>query len=121
RSAGFIGPGRQSPPNALRAASGRGIDMAAHRSQVLEPGIVRAADLVITMDARQAREIRERFGKPSWQVLLLGDFDPVSSHGRTIMDPVDLSVEVFDGVYARIEQCARELARAILGSSGALA
>ena len=116
-SAGFIGPGRQPPPNALSAAAGRGIDMTNHRSRVLEPGLVRHADLVITMDLRQARDICQRYGKPPKQVVLLGDFDPKSSDGRTIMDPVDLPVEVFDRVYARIEQCAEQLAGAILGVS----
>ncbi len=117
-SAGFIGPGRQPPQNALQAAAGRGIDMTDHRSRVLEPAIVQGADLVITMDARQARDICERFGKPPGQVVPLGDFDPGSSDGRTIMDPVELPVEVFDRVYARIEMCAEQVARAILGASG---
>lgn len=119
RSAGFIGPGRQPPPNALAAAAGRGIDMTEHRSRVLDPEMVRAADLVITMDARQAQDIRERFGKAPRQVVPLGDFDPTASGARTIMDPVEHPVEVFDQVYARIEQCAKQLAGAIIGSSAA--
>ncbi len=117
-SAGFIGPGRQPPANALLASAGRGIDMTDHRSRILEPGIVQAADLVVTMDARQARDICQRFGKPPGQVVLLGDFDPSASQGRTIMDPVELPVETFDRVYARIERCAEELAGAILDGSG---
>ncbi len=116
-SAGFIGPGRQPPPNALQAAAGRGIDMTDHRSRLLDADSVRAADLVVTMDVHQARDISQRFGKPPKQVVLLGDFDPRSSDGRTIMDPVDLPVEAFDRVYARIEQCADQLVRAILGSA----
>lgn len=117
-SAGFIGPGRQPPPNALQAAAGRGIDITEHRSRVLEPAIVRAADLIITMDACQARDICHRYGKPPGQVVPLGDFDPDSSDGRTIMDPVEFPVEVFDLVYARIEKCAEQVASAVLGSSG---
>jgi low molecular weight protein-tyrosine phosphatase len=115
-SAGFIGAGRQPPANALLAAAGRGIEMADHRSQLLEPELVRTADLILTMDARQARAIRERFGKLQAQVVLLGDFDSGSPNQRTILDPVDMPVDVFDSVYQRIERCVAVLASTMLGA-----
>src|SRR5262249_49103056 len=57
-SAGFIGPDRASPPQALDAAARRGIDMSAHRSQLLKDRLVRGSDLVVVMAADQARGIR---------------------------------------------------------------
>jgi low molecular weight protein-tyrosine phosphatase len=113
-SAGFIGPGRKPPENAIQAASGRGIQMEDHRSQTLGPDLVRAADLVVTMDVHQAREIRERFGKARDRVVLLGDFDPRGSGERTITDPVDGPLELFELVYARIERCADVLGGEVL-------
>lgn len=112
-SAGFIGPGRQPPANALQAAASRGIDMTDHRSQMLEPELVRSADIILTMDAAQARSICERFGKPASQIFLLGDFDPGTPAQRTIPDPVEMPVEVFDAVYTRIDQCTAVLARTV--------
>ena len=117
QSAGFIGPGRQPPANALQAAASRGIDMTDHRSQTLEPGLVRSSDIILTMDAGQARAICERFGKPASQVFLLGDFDPGAPAQRAIPDPVEMPVEVFDAVYSRIDQCTAVIARTVATAS----
>lgn len=113
RSAGFIAPGRKAPPQAIAAAAARGHDLAEHRSRVLDAASVGDADLIVTMDAAQARAVRTRFGKPAPQVVVLGDFDSAPGERRAILDPVDQPVETFARVYARIDRCAAGLSAAV--------
>jgi len=112
-SAGFLGPGRRSPPEAVAAAARYDIDLSAHRSELLTAHGARAADLVVVMDAAQRRQVCDRFGRSERDVLVLGDLDPEPGDGRTIRDPVSQPLAVFEEAYARIERCARELERAI--------
>ena len=112
-SAGFVGPGRPSPPHAVAAAGPYGVDLSTHRSELLTPNRVGAADVIVVMDPAQRREICDRFGRARRDVLVLGDFDPDPVEARTIRDPVEQPLVVFEESYARIERCVRELARAI--------
>jgi protein-tyrosine phosphatase len=112
-SAGFVGADRPPPPEALAAAARRGIDLSGHRSRPLVGPLVAAADLVVVMDAAQRRAVCDRFGCPPGAVIVLGDFDPERIAKRGIPDPVNQPAEVFDECYARIERCARALARAL--------
>ncbi len=108
-SAGFVSPGLPSPPEALAAAARYGVDLSAHRSQLLTAERARAAELLVVMDAVQRRAICDRFGRAERDVLVLGDFDPQPIDSRKIRDPVKQPREVFEETYARIERCVREL------------
>src|SRR5438128_12633633 len=55
-SAGFSDPGRPAPAEAVAAASRYGVDLSAHRSQLLTPDRARGADLVVAMDPAPPRE-----------------------------------------------------------------
>jgi len=112
-SGGFVGPGRASPPEAVAAAARRGIDLRGHRSQLLMPDLVRAADVILVMDTAQRRMICERFGRPPQDVLLLSDFDPAPIESRTIDDPWEQGPHVCEVVYGRIEDCIGSFARAL--------
>jgi protein-tyrosine phosphatase len=112
-SAGFIGPNRPCPPEAVTAADQRGVDLSAHRSKLLTADIVRAADLILVMDPTQGQAICQRFGRPPHDVVVLGDLDPRRTATRAIHDPVDQCVKVFAESYARIERCVAELVRAL--------
>ncbi|HEX8725305.1 MAG TPA: hypothetical protein VF737_07960 [Gemmatimonadaceae bacterium] len=113
-SAGLVGPGRRSPPEAILAASRRGVNLSTHRSRTLTSEMVATAGLVVAMDAAQAREIRRRFGKPASQLVVLSDFDPTAAASRVIDDPFGQSASAYDRVYARIERCSAELAERLL-------
>jgi protein-tyrosine phosphatase len=117
-SAGFIGPGRAAPLEAVTAAARRGVDLSGHRSRLLTADVVGAADLLVVMEPGQQRAVCERFGRWPRDVIVLGDLDPAPIEGRTIRDPVNQSGEVFDQSYERIERCVRELA-SLLGSVAA--
>jgi protein-tyrosine phosphatase len=116
-SAGFVGPGRRSPLEAVTAAARYGVDLSTHRSTVLTVDRVRPASIIVVTDPAQGREIRARFGRAEDDVVVLGDFDPQPIDSRKIRDPVNQPLEVFEETYARIERCIRELERAI-GSLG---
>lgn len=117
-SAGFVGPGRPAPPEAITEAARYGVDLSAHRSQLITADRVRTAELIVVMDVAQRREIRDRFGRAESHLLLLGDLDPLSIDARTIRDPVNQPPAVFEASYARIERCARELRHALHDSTG---
>ena len=117
-SAGFIGPGRGSPPEAVAVAAGAGVDLSGHRSRLLTPDLVRWADLIVVMDAAQQRRVVERFGRSWRDVIVLGDLDPAPIDGRTIRDPVNQTADVFEQCYARIERCVREFTRLLRNAGG---
>jgi protein-tyrosine phosphatase len=112
-SAGFIGPDRPAPAEAVAAAARYRVDLSTHRSELLTADRARAADLIVVMDPAQRREICDRFGRTVRDVLVLGDLDPQAIDARTIRDPVNQPRAVFEEAYARIERCVRELERAI--------
>jgi len=112
-SAGFVGPGRPAPAEGSIAAARRGIDLSAHRSQLLTPGLAAEAQLIVVMDARQHRMVCERFGRFPSDVMLLGDLDPEAIDTRAIHDPIDQPLAAFEQSYARIERCVTALIGAL--------
>ncbi|HTK57312.1 MAG TPA: hypothetical protein VL295_10805, partial [Gemmatimonadales bacterium] len=75
-SAGFLGQGRPAPPHAVTAARARGVDLAAHRSRLVVPSLLRSADLIIVMEEAHRATLQYDFGIPDERILFLGDFDP---------------------------------------------
>jgi len=108
-SAGFVWPGRPVPPVALAVASERGVDLSEHRSRLVTPELIRESQLVVVMDARQARDIE----RVAHNAVILGDFDPEPIDSRAIRDPWLAPAEVFADVYARIDRCSEALVRAL--------
>jgi protein-tyrosine-phosphatase len=109
-SAGFIGPDRPSPPEAVAVAAERGIDLGPHRSQLIEIAHLREVDLVVVMDAQQRRRLVTARHDLRGRVVLLGDFDPEPATTRTVPDPVEQPAEVFRTCYDRIDRCVGALA-----------
>jgi len=111
-SAGFIAPGRAVPQGAVSAARLRGIDLSGHLSTLVTANAVGAAELVAVMSEDQAEGIRSRYG-PGVTVLILGDLDPLSIQGRTILDPLGRDANVIEQVYTRIDRCVDQLAKLV--------
>ncbi len=109
QTAGFIGFNREAPAEAVAAAQRHAVNLADHRSRLVTSTLARTADLIVVMDPSQARLLRERYGRQSTGILVLGDLDPGKAETRTIRDPVDQKVDVFEEVYERIARCVREL------------
>jgi protein-tyrosine-phosphatase len=109
-SAGFFGPGRPSPAEALAAAAERGIDLSRHRSQLITPEQQRRSDVVVVMDAEQQRRLAATQPGLSNLLMVLGDLDPEAITRRAVADPVDQPVDAFRSSYDRIERCVRVFA-----------
>jgi protein-tyrosine-phosphatase len=103
-SAGFHKFGRPPPDEALAVASERGVQMADHRSRLVDDEMLAESDLVLVVAPAHARMLRREFGHRKG-VLLLGDLDPHPIRIRTIPDPLDQSRDVFREVYDRIDRC----------------
>lgn len=112
-SAGFVGPGRPSPREAVEAASERGVDLSLHRARLLTPALARAAQLIVVMDAAQRREVCSLYRRHPSSVVLLGDLDPLDGQTRAIQDPVDRPAAVFRETYDRIARCIGQLIEAM--------
>lgn len=109
QSAGFIGPDRPSPGNAVSIAALRGVDLRPHRSQLLTPNLVREAELIVVMDARQGAALRLVFGDVRAPILVLGDLDPLPAVTRAVRDPALQPRAVFAESYDRIDRCLAAL------------
>lgn len=116
RSAGFASPGRPVPPFSLAVSAERGIDLSKFRSRPLAPATVRDADLVIVMDARQARHVAAYFGVALWRIVVAGDLDPLPSAQRAIEDPWQQPIDAYVAAFDRLDRCAASLVRHFLES-----
>jgi protein-tyrosine phosphatase len=108
-SAGFIGPGRRPPPEALEVARARGIEHAEHVSRTLTRELLEGADVLFVFDRHLARRVRSTAGARADRILWLGDFDPEWAGKRAIADPWGKPVEEFQRTFARIERCVDAL------------
>ncbi len=113
-SAGFLMLGRPVPEVGQQVAARRGIDLSAHRSQILTAAVARAADVIVVMDGEQERAVRAMGAAPS-NVVVLGDLDPAPIETRAVRDPIGQAADVFEESYARIDRCVAALVTAIRG------
>jgi protein-tyrosine-phosphatase len=70
-------------------------------------------DLVIVMDAEQARQLTRMFRIAPSRIIVAGDLDPVAGESRGIRDPWGESPEVFTDSYNRLDRCAATLTRLV--------
>lgn len=108
-SAGFVGADRAVPEASLAISAKRGLDLSRFRSRPLLPAVVTAADLIIVMEVRQAREIATRFPVNRARIVIAGDLDPKFDLTRAIRDPWNQSSEVFEKSFDRLDRCAAVL------------
>ncbi len=109
-SAGFVGPDRPSPADARQLARNFGVDLSAHRSQLLNGAMVAEWDVIVVMAAQQAHLLVEHFGVAPHRLLVLGDCDPETIERREIADPWSDPQQILEGSYARVDRCVRALA-----------
>lgn len=107
-SAGFIGPDRGAPDEAVEAARRFGIDLTAHRSRLITGETARRTGLVVVMTPDQARAA-VRLGAPPDRVLILGDLDPEPIGLRSIPDPIERPLDEFMACYRRVDRCIAAL------------
>ena len=109
-SAGFFGPDRPSPVEAIAVAAERHVDLGGHRSRLVTSELLAGADAIVVMELRQ----RERLlvGNPGIapRVYLLGDLDPQPIRRRDVPDPYGEPLTAFQACFDRIERCVDTLA-----------
>jgi len=96
----FPKEGRRSPDAAIQAAARFGIDLAAHRSNVMTQDDADAADLILVFDRANVDELGALFTGIAGKVHYLGALDPARS--LEIADPYGSDVEAFVRCYERI-------------------
>ena len=117
RSAGFVGPGRPPPPEAIQVARAGGLDLSEHRSRLLTVALAMDGALLVVMAPGQRRAVSSTFGTPRSRLVLLGDLDPEPIRTRAIRDPYRQSADVFKEVYARIDRCLDTFVRHLLAAA----
>jgi protein-tyrosine phosphatase len=112
-SAGFVGAGRSVPEASLTISAKRGLDLSRFRSRPLTPTDVNGADLIVAMDALQARELVVRFPVSRARIVVAGDLDTRFDNTRAIRDPWNQAGEVFEEAFDRLDRCAAILVTAL--------
>lgn len=104
-------PGLPADAVAQRIAAGRGIDLAAHRTQRWLETELTGADLVLAMEPGQLRRIAKRVADVRGQVGLLGlwSMPPL----RAIKDPYGQADARFEACFDLIEAAVARLATAL--------
>lgn len=95
--------GRTSPPEAVEAAREHGIDLASHRSTVVDAPMLRAADAVFVFDEENVRTLVSRFP------FVRSKLHRVAS--APIADPYGGTADDFRTAYAAIRGALERLAR----------
>lgn len=70
-------------------------------------------DLVIVMDAKQARQVMRGFRVWPNRIVVAGDLDPRPAATRAIRDPWGESIDIFTSSFDRLDRCAATLTRLI--------
>ncbi|MFL5500080.1 MAG: hypothetical protein ACJ79Q_02500 [Gemmatimonadaceae bacterium] len=112
-SAGFIGAGRSVPPIALELGRKRGFELATHRSTLVTPAAIRDADVVVVMDAEQARRVAGSFPITLDKIVIAPDLAPKFAGVRAIRDPMNQPVNVFISAFDHLDRCAATLVGAL--------
>jgi protein-tyrosine-phosphatase/predicted ATP-grasp superfamily ATP-dependent carboligase len=101
---------RPSPDTAIASATHFGIDLAPHRSSIIDDAIVAGSDAIFVFEHAHVRQIVERFPASRQRVHLLGALD--RSAGVEILDPYSHSESVFRACYGRIQRALDRLTSA---------
>jgi len=98
RSAGVGAVGGEPPSEeAVIALADKGISAVHHRSQLLDQGLVDAADFIVVMTDDHRRIVQKRFPGVHGRVFLLKSFGP-AGRDEDIDDPIGQSVDVYRDV-----------------------
>ncbi len=114
RSAGIdVKTAEACPRETLSAAERFGIDLSGHRSRRIDKKLVSGADMILAMEAWQARRLRKVFPDAAVKIFLLPLFDESSpghpDAGRllNIRDPYGKPIEDFIECFERIDTCLK--------------
>jgi protein-tyrosine-phosphatase len=100
--------GAPASQQSIDVARAHGIDLSAHRSRPLNPGLVRSADLIVTMGVRHRDSVGEVDPDSLESTFLLTNFS--DRHHGDIPDPIGASLDVYQQTYLVIRECIESMA-----------
>jgi len=92
---------------AVRAAKEYGVDIAPHRSRMIDPGMLDQADLILVMEQVHAIHIRQLLTSDVEKIHMLGEFNP-SGQSLDVADP-------YGGSFEKYRICAKTIRRHLTG------
>jgi len=92
---------------AVRAVKEYGIDIAPHRSRLIEPGMLDQSDLILVMEQFHAIHVRQLLTSDAEKIRMLGEFNN-SSKSLDVADP-------YGGSFEEYRVCARRIRRHLTG------
>lgn len=93
---------RRPPAVAVETAAEFGVDLADHRSQLLTPALLEAADVVFTFDEQNRSAVLDNHPAARGKIFHLGLLD--ITEGVVISNPLGGDASMFQATYARIAQ-----------------
>jgi protein-tyrosine-phosphatase len=110
-SSGYLGPGRNPPPEAIEVARDRGIDHGDHVSKLTTAEMLEA-QAIFVFDRYNLQNLR-RSGVDTERVYWLGDLDPIWAGKRAIADPWGKPLDQYRATFERIDRCVDGLVCAL--------
>lgn len=103
------GDGSPADPRGLTVARELGLDLSAHRAQLLRQNAVDQADLILVMDYVVEAEVLGQFPAAERKVRLLGDWGSDQSRPREIRDPYSGTIDDVRAAFQLISTSVRDL------------
>ncbi|HEX8209504.1 MAG TPA: low molecular weight protein arginine phosphatase [Longimicrobium sp.] len=95
--------GDSAAGNAVAVAQRHGVDLDAHRTRSLTPGLLERADLVLAMSPGHLDAVR-RFGAGEKAALLSSFAAGDDPHARGVRDPFGGPVQAYENTYAELRR-----------------
>ena len=104
---------------AVQAAARHGIDISAHRSTQLSVGIVKAADLILTMDPGHTAIIKQYWPgcESVYELKSYNSNKPLKILEMTVIDPVGMSLDIYLEVFDEIKQAINRISQSIFADA----
>jgi protein-tyrosine phosphatase len=108
-----------SPPDAVAAAAGYGIDLGGHRARDVAAEEIAAADVIVVMEVAQVAQVRARFPEAVDRVHLLPLYEAGAAgrhgalEGCNLLDPFGAGPAAFTHCYRRIDAAIDGLVGAV--------
>lgn len=104
-----ITAGWSADPFSVRVMKENGIDISKHRAQVLTNGLLKKADLVLTMEAGQSDIVKYSFPNYKGKIMRIGEFGSYD-----IADPYAKSIDAFREAFALISKGLDEIGKRVI-------
>lgn len=92
--------GHPADPHAITVGEQQGLDLDGHRARQINAEIASQHDLILVMEAGQAKWITERFPQTRGRVFILGHW----ADKQPVPDPYRKSLDNFQSIYTVIEE-----------------